>query len=120
MAELIDTGEKRDERGRRIVTTKQRELLLAAYAQSGLTQRVFAEREGIKYHTLVDWLAQARQRGDAAKPGPRFQELRLGPIGTAARAAPLEVALPNGLVVRGTNATAMAALVRALLEGAPC
>ena len=34
--EWVDTGEKRDERGRRIVTAKERTALLEAYARSGL------------------------------------------------------------------------------------
>lgn len=120
LAELIDTGEKRDGRGRRLVTAKQREAMLAEYAQSGLTQRAFAEREGIKYHTLVDWLGQARERGEPVKPGPRFQELRLGPSLASPRTVTLEVVLPNGLVVRGASAATVAELVRALQESPRC
>jgi hypothetical protein len=43
--EVVDTGRKRDARGRRIVTEAERGALLAAYQQSGLTQRAFARRE---------------------------------------------------------------------------
>ena len=115
LTELVETGEKRDGRGRRIVTEDHRQMVVAAYAQSGLTQRAFAEREGIKFHTLVEWLYRARHR-KPAKPNPRFRELRLGAV--LARPAVLEVTLPNGLVVRGSSAAAVAELVRAL-PGSP-
>jgi transposase-like protein len=45
--ELVDNGEKRDLVGRRIVSREERERLLAAYDESGLTQRAFARGEGI-------------------------------------------------------------------------
>lgn len=113
LAELVDTGEKRDERGRRIYAVKQREELLAAYAKSGVTQRAFAKREGINYHTLVEWLYLERH-GRRAKPTtPRFRELNLGAV-VATRSALLEVKLPGGLIVRGETAVAVAELVRAL------
>ena len=40
-AEVVDTEEKCDQRGRRIMPEKERAALLAAYAESGLTQRAF-------------------------------------------------------------------------------
>jgi hypothetical protein len=45
--ELVDTGAKRDGRVRRIATTEEREALVAQYHESGLTQKAFAEREGM-------------------------------------------------------------------------
>ena len=63
ITEWVDTGEKRDERGRRMVPAKERALLIEAYGKSGLTQRAFDEREEIKYFTFIDWLQRARQRG---------------------------------------------------------
>jgi len=111
LAELVDTGEKRDASGRRIYTAQQREELVAAYAKSGLTQRAFAQREGLKYYTLVDWVFRAKHQ--PAKAGPRFQELSLGAI-VAPRSAVLEVKLPDGLIVRGENTAAVAELVWAL------
>lgn len=56
--ELIRT--KQDERGRRITPAAEREELVRAYRESGLTQKAFADREGIKYPTFVSWL-QARK-----------------------------------------------------------
>jgi hypothetical protein len=47
--ELIETGAKRDGRGRRIATREEKVALIAQYRGSGLTQRAFAEREGIKF-----------------------------------------------------------------------
>ena len=117
ITEWVDTGEKRDERGRRMVPAKERALLIEAYGKSGLTQRVFAKREGIKYFTFIDWLQRARQRGAMAmtpsSAPPRFQELNLAAI-MPAKSAMLEVSLPGGMTVRGENAAAVAELVRAL------
>ena len=45
--ELIETGEQRDALGRRRTPWERRAELLAAYHQSGLTQKAFARREGI-------------------------------------------------------------------------
>ena len=96
ITEWVDTGEKRDERGRRMVPAKERALLIEAYGKSGLTQRAFAEREGIKYFTFIDWLQRARQRGAMSmRPSsapPRFQELNLAAI-MPAKSAMLEVSL---------------------------
>jgi transposase-like protein len=108
---LVDDKQKRDRRGRRIVAPERRAELLSAYATSGLTQSAFARREGINFHTFVAWLGQHRKAG-AATPGVRFQEVCLAP-GSGAEPS-LEVELPGGLTVRGSNAAAVAELVRAL------
>jgi hypothetical protein len=111
LAELVDTGEKRDGRGRRIVAVKEREALLGAYRKSGLTQRAFAQQEGVNYYTLVEWLCRERHR-EPAKPDPRFRKLSVGAI--VGRPAIVEVVMPGGLIVRGENAASVAELVRAL------
>lgn len=110
-AEVLADERKSDSRGRKIATGERRAELLTAYEASGLTQKAFARREGINFHTLVGWLQRRRAEGGAA-PAMRFQEVCLAP---GARGEwPLEVLLPDGLMVRGTNATLMAELVRAL------
>jgi transposase-like protein len=58
--ELIE--KKRDERGRRITPRSEREALVRAYEQSGLTQKAFAQREGIKFPTFVSWLQELRRK----------------------------------------------------------
>jgi hypothetical protein len=57
--ELIET--KRDERGRRITPAAERETLVRAYEESGLTQKAFARQEGVKYTTFVSW-GRSRRR----------------------------------------------------------
>jgi len=81
--------------------------ILAAYDASGLTQKAFAEREGVKYHTLVTWLVRRRREQPAAPV--RFAEVRL-----PRTRAGLEVCLPSGIVIRGTDGAQVAALVKAL------
>jgi transposase-like protein len=105
--ELVETGAKRDGCGRRIATTEEREALVAQYRESGLTQKAFAEREGIKFSTFTAWVQGRRHAG---KPGRkvRFAEL------PAPAMAGLAVQLPDGTVIRGTSAGEVAELVRAL------
>lgn len=110
--ELIKDGGRRDERGRRIVGAEERTRLLAAYESSGLTQKEYARREGIKFATFTGWLMRQRRHG---RQGPAaavsFRELV---VGASAPAASLEVRLPDGLIVRGHRASEVAELIRAL------
>jgi hypothetical protein len=50
----------------------QRRELVTAFRRSGLSQREFAEREGIKVTTLQSWLYHPSERKDAAVPSPGF------------------------------------------------
>ncbi len=109
--EVVDDKQRRDTRFRRIMAAERRAELLAVYDTSGLTQRAFARREGINFHTFVEWL-QRRRRGGGAERPVRFQEISLATAPNAA--AVLEVMLPGGLIVRGGNAARVAELVRAL------
>jgi len=109
-----DTG-KRDTRGRRVIGEQERERLIAAYGESGLTQRAYARREGINYHTFVAWLG--RDRGGAgltAKPGAKTVRFREVEWDGGSTAAALEVRLPDGTLVRGEDPRALAALITLL------
>lgn len=119
--ELIENGTKVDGRGRRIVTSQEREALIAAYRSSGMTQRAFAQREGIKYSTFTSWL-QGRCRAVARSGGTVFAEVAMLPGGPAATITPgeLSVQLPDGTLVRGTAAGDIAELIRALRGASPC
>lgn len=108
--ELVNTGETRDAVGRRIAGAEQRAALIAAYEASGLTQREFARREGLSYWSFAKWLSRTRQR-EGQKPKATFAEI----AAVAARASsPLEVALPNGVVVRGHDVEQVVGLVERL------
>ncbi len=106
--ELVETGEKRDRCGRRIALAQTRAAAVAAYERSGLTQAAFAQREGIKFHTFTHWLRVERARKPAAAA---FAEVKLGAL-RAPNA--LEVALPDGVVVRGGDVEQLVALVERL------
>jgi transposase-like protein len=126
LTELMETGEQRDALGRRRTPRERRVELLAAYRQSGLTQKAFARREGLKYTTFCCWAQAERRKGKlpVAPAGNRqrvkgrvvqsvsFAEVQL-PV-SAASASGLEVRLPDGMELRGSNAAELAALVRAL------
>jgi transposase-like protein len=105
--ELIE--KKRDERGRKITPRSEREALVRAYEQSGLTQKAFAKREGVKFPTFVSWLQEFRRREEPAKVS--FAELTAPGVKIAPVAA-LEVQLPDGTIVRGGSAEELARLLR--------
>jgi transposase-like protein len=67
-AELVETGEKRDARGRRLTPTARRAQMVEIYRGSGLTMAAFARREKIKYATFAGWVAKAED--GAASKGP--------------------------------------------------
>ena len=117
--EVIEGGAKRDRRGRRILPPEQIEALVREYRASGLTQAAFARREGLKYPTFAGWVNARRVQAGRASGGSavRFAQLQL-PTGLTAPTE-LSVALPDGVIVRGSEVRALAALVRAL-RGEPC
>jgi hypothetical protein len=105
---------KHDERGRRIADAQEKEALMAGYAASGMTQRAFAQREGINPFTFAGWLRQKRLAQAEARPpsgGPRFVELGFPRV---ASGYCLEVVLADGLIVRGSEANELAVLIRGL------
>jgi hypothetical protein len=106
--EVVETGEKRDAGGRRLAVRRHREAMIAAYRRSGLTQRAFAQREGIGFYRFVAWLKRDRQQ----RGKPDFVEVN-GPRRIAAPGN-LEVALPSGVVVRGADVEQIAVLVERL------
>lgn len=108
-AEVVDTGQKRDLRGRRIVRGEEREALIAAYERSGMTQKAFAAREGVKFCTFTAWLS--RRRRVAQPPKTAFAEVSV-PIGTVTGL--VEVVLPDGVVIRGGDAQRVAAIAAQL------
>jgi len=105
---------KHDERGRRIADAQEKEALMTGYAASGMTQRAFAQREGINPFTFAGWLRQKRLAQREAKPpgdGQRFVELGFPRV---AAGFCLEAVLPDGLIVRGSEAKQLAVLIRGL------
>lgn len=109
-AEVVDTGEQRDRRGRRVLPRERRLKLMEACRASGLTMAEFARREAINYTTLAGWMARAGREAAPARP-VAFARVQLPPI-TAAQ--PVEVRLADGTIVRGGSPEEVAAVVRAL------
>ena len=111
--ELIDDGAKRDRRGRRLMPTERVAALLREYDTSGLTQAEFARRAGVKYPTFASWVQARRGAGGGGMAARvRFAEVQL--LMAKASDAELSVMLPDGVIARGADAQAPAALVRAL------
>jgi hypothetical protein len=110
--EPLEIG-RQDERGRRIAGNTEKEKLLVAFAASGMTQRAFAQREGINYFTFATWLRKKRLAAMAPVTKPAFVEVGL-PAPRAPAPSRLEVVLPDGVIIRGSQGAEVAALVRAL------
>lgn len=114
--EVVDDETKHDRQGHRLMSRERVETLLREYESSGLTQAEFARRSGLKYATFATWvrlrrLRVAERRGAPAVPAPvRFAQVQM----PTPFAAELSVVLPDGVIVRGADAGAVAALVRAL------
>jgi transposase-like protein len=113
-AELVETGEKRDQRGRRVTMAAYRAEAVAEYQRSGLTMAEFARRERIKYVTFAGWVAKA-QRPPAQPPLIQFSEIKLPvPPREGVPETMIEVQLPDRTVLRAQRVVDMVALVRAL------
>lgn len=88
--------------------------IAAAWERSGQRQREFAARHGIHVDTLRSWIY--RRRREAPAKASKIVEVRVAP--TAAPAASVEIALPNGISLRvqsGADVTWTSSLAKALL-----
>lgn len=113
-AEVVDTGEKRDARGRRRRPDQHRDALVEAFRSSGLTMAEFARRESITYSTLAGWVARAAKRVGAREP-IKFAQVQMPRMRTPSEtAALLEVRLSDGTLVRGGSVRDVIAVVRGL------
>lgn len=113
-AEVVDTGEKRDGRGRRVIPRAQRLALIDAYRASGMSMAAFARRERVNYTTFAGWMHRA---GSVAPSGPiRFAEVNVPrmAVSTPKAGNELEVTLPDGTTLRAGRVADLIALVRAL------
>jgi transposase-like protein len=110
-AELVDDGAKQDRKGRRIMPPVRIAALVREYEGSGQTLAAFARRAGVNYSTFAGWVYKQRA-GANRKEAVRFAQLQLPAPNVGP--ADLSVTLPDGVVVRGIDSQAVAALVRAL------
>jgi len=99
--------------GRRRWTAQQRQLLLARFHESQLTQRDFAGRHGVGLSTLSKWL---RVESEAAPPPVKFQEVTLPNMPPRYT---VEVVSPQGWTVRLHNSSEIETLPK-VLQALPC
>lgn len=105
---------KEDGGGRRLADERERRRLLTAFDASGLTQRAFAQQEGINYFTLAGWLRKRRLEEmrpveSARAKRPTFVELNLPGASLA-----VEIVMPDGLIVRAGRIEDAVACVKGL------
>lgn len=114
-AEVVETGERRNKLGHRILPGSERARLMAAFQASGLTMAAFARREAINYATLAGWMSKVERAPVPARKPIAFAQVQLpGPVAMTRNDEMLEVRLPDGTVLRGRRAMELAALIRAL------
>jgi transposase-like protein len=118
VTEVVDVGEKRDSRGRRVFPSAERRKLIGAFHASRMTMAEFARREGINYSTMAGWVHRDHPKcAGSTKRAIEFAQVQL-PIAALpqlpASRAELEVRLPDGTVLRGGRVTDLVALVKAL------
>lgn len=115
-AEVVDVGEKRDARGRRVLPAAERRKLIEGYQASGLTMAQYARREGINYSTMAGWMHRERPRAAESKGAIAFARVQMPMV--VPRPQPksndLEVRLPDGTLLRGGRVADLVALVKAL------
>lgn len=104
------------------MSSDERERLVLDYAASGLTQRAFARREGLNYHTFVSWCAKERQgqlaRGEdtgVAGAAMAFHQVELPGIpGASGVEDRFEIMMPQGVSVRCRHSRQVVELLRML------
>ena len=84
--------------------------MIAAYEQSGLKQKAFVQREGVKFSTFTAWLMRYRAAGGRAS---QAKGCRIAVASDAADWA-IEIALLNGIVIRTNEVLSVTALVGAV------
>ena len=96
-------------------TQQEREQLVAKYQTSGLTQREFAQQQGVKLGTFQQWIYRPRSPDPIARgKQPAFQEVSLTEVPFLNRWA-AELQLPRGMALR-LNCHASAEWVGALVQ----
>jgi hypothetical protein len=86
---------KTDTKGRVLTPARDREALLDAFEESGMSGAAFARLHGLRYTTFASWRRARRLRRDAPEGGEvKFHEVTIqaeGPCGPA-----LSIELPGG------------------------
>lgn len=112
-AEVCNELEKRDARGRRLLSKEQWEEVLSAYDGSGMTQKAFCRREGLNHNSFVYQLSLRRNKSlSTGDSSAKFRQLQINAPST--ESFTLEVRLPCGSQVRGSDARELAQLIREL------
>ncbi len=83
---------------------------IAAWQQSGLTQKAYCEQQELRYSTFGYWVRKLRR---AAEPATEKKGAGFVPV-IPATVQPTDLSLPNGLEIRGIEANNLC-LVRDLL-----
>lgn len=111
---------KRDVRGRVQVPAEQRSALLAEFKRSGLSGAQFARVTGVKYQTLMNWVAKQRS-SSAARPCKGGAPVFVEAVVKHEPSAGVVVDLGHGMTLRleaGSQVNIAAELIGALRS--PC
>ena len=101
----------RDRVGRGWYTAQAKADYIERFRQSGLSQRGFCEREGLKLPTFSSWINKAKP-----KPSTGFREVSIGPVGSFGSGLGIEVILPDGIIIRGQDAGELTGMIKLLRD----
>lgn len=111
--EVCNILEKRDARGRRLLSKEQWAEVLSAYESSGMTQKGFCRHEGLNHNSFVYQLSLRRNKvSPEGRAAPKFRQLQVN--APTAGSFSLEVSLPCGSQARGHDPAELAELIRLL------
>lgn len=109
-----------EKRLRRRYSAMERAAYVRKYESSGLKQRVYADQEGLVYTTFLGWLRKHRREERVVHGQVRFAELTVGSVASPRKSessgARLEVCLPDGVILRGSEALSLSQLYHGVLR----
>jgi transposase-like protein len=110
MASTTDTTTttiiKSDRIGRSQYRPQYKAEVLAAYRESGMSGRAFAEQCGIKYPTFASWVTKENKStgpGTIRSSGSPFVLAEFESPGASASRSALEIKLPGGAIATATS-----------------
>lgn len=110
MASTTDTTTstiiKSDRIGRSQYRPQYKAEVLAAYQESGMSGRAFAEQCGIKYPTFASWVTKENKstgQGAIRSSGSPFVLAEFESPSASASRSSLEIKLPGGAIVTATS-----------------
>jgi len=107
MASTIDNTTtniiKSDRIGRSQYRPQYKAEVIAAFHESGMSGRAFADECGIKYSTFASWVTKANKITHQKTTGPTDKTFVLAEFASPVASSSLEIKLPGGAIVKASS-----------------